>query len=51
MSKQEQIQVALGQRKADLVLKNARVIDVFTGEIRLAEVAIQGGRIAAVGCG
>ena len=41
--------VALRQKKADLVLKNARVMNVFTGEILENDVAVKGGFIAAVG--
>ena len=47
------IEVASGRRKADLVLKNGSVINVFTGEITAADVAIVGDTIAGVGayCG
>lgn len=41
--------VALRQKKADLVLKNARVMNVFTGEILENDVAVKDGFIAAVG--
>lgn len=40
---------ALHQQKADLVLKNARVVNVFTDEINLLDVAVQNGFVAAVG--
>ncbi|MBI2847749.1 MAG: adenine deaminase [Chloroflexi bacterium] len=43
------ISVAKGDRPADLVLSNARVINVFSGEIELGDVAISGGRIAGIG--
>ena len=43
------IQVAKGELPADLVLANARVVNVFTGEIEAGNVAIAGGRIAGVG--
>ncbi len=43
------IDVASGRKKADLVLKNANVINVFTKEILPADVAIVGGYIAGVG--
>lgn len=43
--------VARGDAPADLVLRGGRVADVFTGEVREADVAIAGGRIAAVGRG
>lgn len=41
--------VALHQQKADLVLKNANVINVFTNEINHFDVTVQNGFIAAVG--
>lgn len=34
---------------ADLVLKNARIISVFTNEIEKADVAISGGKIVGIG--
>jgi adenine deaminase len=43
--------VARGEVPADLVLRGGRVVDVFTGEVREAEVAISGGWIAGVGEG
>jgi len=41
--------VALGEMPADLLLKNARIVNVFTGEIESGNVAISGGRIAGIG--
>ncbi|MEG1407113.1 MAG: adenine deaminase [Ruthenibacterium sp.] len=46
---QKRIAVALGTQKADLVLKNANVINVFSEEITQADVAIVDGVIAGVG--
>ncbi len=43
------IKVAKGESAADLVLANARVINVFTGEIETGNVAIYDGMIAGVG--
>lgn len=43
--------IARGDEPADLVLTNGRVINVFTGEIIEAEVAIAGDRIVGVGGG
>jgi adenine deaminase len=43
--------VSRGDAPADLVLRNARLVNVFTGEIYPADVAIFGGRIAAVEAG
>jgi adenine deaminase len=41
--------VARGELPADLILANARLVNVFTGEIESGNVAIWGGRIAGVG--
>ena len=49
MHQEEFIAVALGESKADLVIKNARVVNVLTEEIYESEVAIVKGRIAGVG--
>ncbi len=43
------ISVARGESPADLVLANARVVNVFTGEVEAGDVAIYDGRIAGVG--
>ena len=43
------IEVAAGREPADLVLKNGRVVNVFTEEILEGDVAIVGDRIAGVG--
>ena len=43
------ISVAKGESPADLVLTNARVVNVFTGEVETGSVAIYGDRIAGVG--
>ncbi len=43
------IEVARGDRRADLVLKNAEVVHVVTGEIVTADIAICGNIIAGVG--
>jgi adenine deaminase len=43
------ISVARGRLVADLVLANARVINVFTGEIERGDVAVYKGFIAGVG--
>ncbi len=49
MTSNSLIQVAKGELPADLVLTNARVVNVFTGEVEPANVAICGDRIAGVG--
>lgn len=43
------IQVATGQSEADLVVKNANIINIFTKEIITADIAIHSGYIAAIG--
>lgn len=49
MSIEELIEVAAGEKDADIVLKNGMVVNVFSGEIYKADVSIQGKRIAGVG--
>ncbi len=49
VSREDLVSVALGTKDADLVIKNGQLIDVFSGEIRPADVAIAGERIACVG--
>lgn len=48
-SVRNRIHVASGKKKADLVLKNARVVNVFTSEIIEGDVAIVDGYIAGIG--
>jgi adenine deaminase len=43
------IQTALGETRPDLVLQNGKVINVFTGEIVSADIAITRGVISGVG--
>ena len=43
------ISVARGEIPADLLLKNARIVNTFIGEIEQADVAIYGDRIAGIG--
>ncbi len=45
----ELISVARGVEKADLVLKNGLVLDVFTGQLDVGDVAIKNGYIAGIG--
>jgi len=49
MDLRDLISVAKGQTPADLLLKNARIVNTFIGEIEQADVAICGDRIAGVG--
>ena len=43
------IAVARGDAPADLVFRNAKVVNTFTGELEEANVAVASGRIAGVG--
>ncbi len=45
------IRVARGDAPADLVLRNAKLVNVYSGEIYPADVAIYNGRIAGIGPG
>ena len=45
----ELIEAARGEAASDLVLKNARIVDVFTGRTMEASVAIKNGHIAGLG--
>ncbi len=49
MTSNRLISVAKGELPADLVLANARIVNVFTGEIEPGNVAIFEGRIAGAG--
>ncbi len=43
------ISVARGYDPADLILRNARILNSFTGEIEMGNVALAEGRIAGIG--
>ena len=45
------LSAARGDTPADLLLRNARVLNVFTGEIEETDIAIVGSRIAGLGRG
>jgi len=49
MSRARLIRIALGREAADVVVRGGRVVDVHTGEIRQADIAVGDGRIACVG--
>jgi adenine deaminase len=49
MNLRELISVARGDTPADLLLKNARIVNTFIGEIEQADVAIYGDRVAGIG--
>lgn len=48
---EELIRIARGDQPADLLLKNARLINVYSGEIYPTDIAIAGEQIAAIGPG
>jgi adenine deaminase len=48
-SLKERIAVGRGEKKADIVLKNGQLINVFSGEIYSADVAIHKEHIAGIG--
>ena len=48
-SLKEKIRVASGEGMADLLIKNGRVVDVFSGQIEKKDVAIFGGVIVGFG--
>lgn len=43
------IDVAAGRKKADLVLKNVKIVDVFQAKILIGDIAISDGYIAGIG--
>lgn len=46
--KQRLVRVALGQEKADLVLKNADYVNVFTGEVCHGDIAVANGLVVGM---
>lgn len=48
-AKQRIISVAAGRKKADLVLKNAKYLNVFSNEFLCGDIAVANGLIAGVG--
>lgn len=49
LKKQRIIDVAAGREKADLVLKNATYVDVFSGELATEDIAVTEGLIVGLG--
>ena len=49
MDRRRLIKVALGRAPADCIVRGGRIVDVHTGEIRPADIAVAAGRIAYVG--
>ena len=45
----ELVEIAAGRKKSGLVLKNARIVNVFTREIQPGDIAVAGDRIAGIG--
>jgi len=45
----QKLSVARGERPAELLFKNARVVNVFSGEIHQANVAVEDGRVVGFG--
>ena len=43
------IDVAAGRKAADLVIKNCKIVNVFSGEIEDGDIAITGDKIAGIG--
>src|SRR5271170_90199 len=46
---QQKLSVARGEQRAELVFKNARVVNVLSGEIHDTNVAVEDGRIVGIG--
>ena len=47
--KQRMVRVAMGQEKADLVLKNATYVNVFSNELCRGDIAVVGGLVVGMG--
>ena len=45
----KRIRIAAGKQPADLVIKNARIVNVFTHQIQEGDIAVSDGMIAAIG--
>ncbi len=46
---EDRIRVARGEAPVDLLLRNARLVNVFSGEVHPADVAVHAGRVAGIG--
>ena len=49
MKKQHLVEVATGRKKADLVLKNATYVNVFSNELCHGDIAVARGQIVGMG--
>lgn len=45
----EQVAAATGSKKAELVLKNAQIVNVFTQSVETGDIAIEGGYMVGIG--
>ncbi len=46
---QQKLAIARGEQPAELIFKNARVVNVFSGEIHKTNVAVEDGRVIGFG--
>ena len=46
---QQKLSIARGEQRAELLFKNARVVNVFSGEIHQTNVAVEDGRVIGFG--
>lgn len=46
---EQYIDAAIGRKKAEIVLKNGKFVNVFTGEVCEGDIAIEGGKIVGFG--
>jgi adenine deaminase len=51
MSRKDLIAAARGDTRGDLLFRNARVVNTFTGEIEETDVLVYDGRVAGLGSG
>lgn len=49
MNTKRRIDISLGRERAELVIKDARYLNVFTGEVLAGDIAIDGGYIVGIG--
>jgi adenine deaminase len=45
---EQRIDQAIGRTPADLVIRNARILDLVTGELRAGDIAICGERVVGI---
>ena len=49
MDLKTRVEIAAGRQPADLVLKNGRIVNVYSSEVHDGDVAIAGGRVVGIG--